>query len=97
MNCFIINITKKKTPHDIFAVKSLVTERANKRALLMWKKFLSLFFRPPQIERPKLKISETRKKSYQQDAVETVLTSWKAQKLSLLFILDRNRKQNGFH
>lgn len=96
MNCFIINITKQ-TPHYILAAKSLVTERANKLALFMWKKLLSLFSCPPQTVRPKLKISETRKKSYPQDAVETVLTSWKAQKLSLLFILDRNRKQNGFH
>ena len=62
MNCFIINITKRKTPHDIFAAKSLVTNRANKFALLMWKKFSSLISCPPQIVRPKLKISENRKK-----------------------------------
>ena len=46
MNCFIINITKKKQ-NDIFVAKSLVTERANKLALLMWKKFLNvLIFLP---------------------------------------------------
>lgn len=45
MNCFIINITKKNP--DIFVAKSLVTERANKLALLMWKNFLNvLIFLP---------------------------------------------------
>lgn len=45
MNCFIINITKKKK-NDIFVAKSLVTERANKLASLMWKTIFVLIFLP---------------------------------------------------
>lgn len=45
MNRFIINISKKKKK-DIFVAKSLVTERANKLALLMWKNIFVLIFLP---------------------------------------------------